>query len=109
MNKKRPYKFSILSAEVLIACIDAKSITVASERLGMTQPNVSMHIKRLEESLGFDLFSRKRGAGVDPSKPTARAMTVYRAANAMLMIAKVVENIREEASEESAPIFGNAA
>ena len=109
MNKKRPYRFSVLSAEVLIACVDAKSITAASERLEMTQPNVSMHIKRLEESLGFDLFSRKRGAGVDPSKPTAKAMAVYGAASAMLMIAKVVENIREEAAEESNLTFGNAA
>jgi DNA-binding transcriptional LysR family regulator len=41
-----------------VAVADAKSFTRAGVRLGRTQSTVSLQIKRLEEQLGVDLFSR---------------------------------------------------
>jgi len=44
----------------LLAVIDAGAITVAAERVGLTQPALSRRIRQLEDQLGVALLSRGR-------------------------------------------------
>ena len=51
-----------LSTELLrsfITVIEVASFTRAAEILGRTQPAISLQVKRLEESVGYDLIKRK--------------------------------------------------
>ena len=45
----------------LITVCETQNFTKAGEMLGLTQPAVSNHIKKLEEELGVALFLRKKG------------------------------------------------
>ncbi len=47
--------------ETLIAVCETKNFTKAGAMLGLTQPAVSNHIKKLEEELSAPLFLRKKG------------------------------------------------
>jgi DNA-binding transcriptional LysR family regulator len=47
----------------LVTVVDQRSFTQAARTLGVTQPAVSAHIKRLQAILGADLFDRS-GPGV---------------------------------------------
>jgi DNA-binding transcriptional LysR family regulator len=48
--------------EVFIEAVEAGSFRLCSERLGISQPTVSLHIHKLEQQLGYDLFLRRRGS-----------------------------------------------
>jgi len=50
--------------QYFIAAADARSMTVAADRMSVSQSAVSLAIARLEESLGADLFIRHRGRGL---------------------------------------------
>jgi DNA-binding transcriptional LysR family regulator len=45
----------------LVTVVDLKGFTRAGERLGRSQPAISLQIKRLQELLGADLFDREAG------------------------------------------------
>lgn len=47
--------------ETFIAVCEVKNFTKAGEMLGLTQPAVSQHIKKLEEELDTQIFCAKRG------------------------------------------------
>lgn len=47
--------------DTLITVCETNNFTKAGEILGLTQPAVSHHIKKLEEELGVSLFLRKKG------------------------------------------------
>ncbi len=47
--------------ETFITVCEVKNFTKAGEMLGLTQPAVSQHIKKLEEELGTQIFLRKKG------------------------------------------------
>ena len=47
--------------ETFIAVCEVKNFTKAGEMLGLTQPAVSQHIKKLEEALDTQIFLRKKG------------------------------------------------
>lgn len=47
--------------ETFVAVCETKNFTKAGEILGLTQPAVSHHIKKLEEELNAPLFLRKKG------------------------------------------------
>ncbi len=47
--------------DTLITVCETQNFTKAGELLGLTQPAVSHHIKKLEEELGAPLFLRKKG------------------------------------------------
>lgn len=54
----------ITELKTFIAVVRHGSFSAAGERIGLTQSAVSSQIKRLEESLGFELFDRTRRAAV---------------------------------------------
>ena len=48
--------------ETFITVCEVKNFTKAGEMLGLTQPAVSQHIKKLEEELDTQIFLRKKGS-----------------------------------------------
>ncbi len=62
------------------AVVDQKSFSHAAERLGVTQPAVSLQVRALEQRLGERLLDRS-GRRVEP---TAAGQTLYRSAQRML-------------------------
>jgi DNA-binding transcriptional LysR family regulator len=42
----------------LAVVVEERSYTKAAIRLGVSQPTISMHVKRLQEQLGFDVFDK---------------------------------------------------
>src|SRR5436305_9179692 len=62
--------------------VDRKSFSQAAERLGVTQPAVSLQIRSLEKRLGTKLLDRS-GRRVEPTEAGQR---LYRAAQRMLSL-----------------------
>jgi DNA-binding transcriptional LysR family regulator len=62
--------------------VDRKSFSQAAERLGVTQPAVSLQIRSLEKRLGTKLLDRS-GRRVEPTEAGQR---LYRAAQRMLAL-----------------------
>ncbi len=55
------YLKHLKSLEVFRSVMKTGSFSACAQQLGVTQPSVSHHIRRLEDELGFELFSRKNG------------------------------------------------
>src|ERR671936_3164434 len=64
------------------AVVERKSFSQAAERLGVTQPAVSLQIRSLEQRLGRRLLDRS-GRRVEP---TEAGLRLYRAAQRMLSL-----------------------
>src|SRR5919198_1343748 len=64
------------------AVVDKRSFSQAAERLGVTQPAVSLQIRTLEKRLGRTLLDRS-GRRVEPTEAGRR---LYRAAQRMLAL-----------------------
>jgi DNA-binding transcriptional LysR family regulator len=64
------------------AVVERKSFSQAAERLGVTQPAVSLQVRSLENRLGRKLFDRS-GRRVEP---TEAGMALYRGAQRMLAL-----------------------
>ena len=67
--------------EVFVAAVEAGSIAAASEKLGVSAPSVSNHIRALERRAGCALFIRRRGA---VSSLSAQGRRVYEGSLALL-------------------------
>src|SRR5436190_12752272 len=76
--------------------VDRKSFSQAAERLGVTQPAVSLQIRSLEKRLGMKLLDRS-GRRVEP---TEAGQQLYRAAQRMLSLEGQL--LDELASEDGA-------
>lgn len=72
--------------------VDRKSFSHAAERLGVTQPAVSLQVRSLEKRLGTKLLDRS-GRRVEPTEAGRR---LYRAAQRML---SVEEQLLEEVTD----------
>jgi len=59
-------RFDLNLLAIFLAVYQQRSITLAAETLGLTQPAVSGAIKRLQETLGIELFVRE-GRGISPT------------------------------------------
>src|SRR5215210_2117196 len=78
-----------------VAVVEKKSFSQAAERLGVTQPAVSLQIRSLEDRLGTRLLDRS-GRRVEP---TEAGLVLYKRAQRML----------ELAQEESGALHGTLA
>src|ERR1051325_8802860 len=65
-----------------VAVVEKKSFSQAAERLGVTQPAVSLQIRALESSLGVQLLDRS-GRRVEPTEAGRR---LYRNAQRVLAV-----------------------
>jgi DNA-binding transcriptional LysR family regulator len=72
------------------AVVDRRSFSQAAERLGVTQPAVSLQVRGLEERLGQKLLDRS-GRRVEPTEAGRR---LYRSAQRMLQLeAQLLEDV----------------
>ena len=79
------------------AVVERRSFSQAAERLGVTQPAVSLQIQALEKRLGTKLLDRS-GRRVEP---TEAGMRLYRGAQRLLALEEqVVAEVVEEGGEE---------
>jgi len=76
------------------AVVERKSFSQAAERLGVTQPAVSLQIRSLEERMGQQLLDRS-GRRVEP---TEAGLRLYRGAQRLLTLERqVLEDVAGEA------------
>jgi DNA-binding transcriptional LysR family regulator len=79
------------------AVVERKSFSQAAERLGVTQPAVSLQVRSLEKRLGRQLLDRS-GRRVEP---TEAGLALYRGAQRMLQLEEqLVEELEAEAGGE---------
>ena len=81
------------------AVVELKSFSHAAERLGVTQPAVSLQVRSLEKRLGRKLLDRS-GRRVEP---TEAGLALYRGAQRMLQLE---EQLVEELDEGEAGALG---
>jgi DNA-binding transcriptional LysR family regulator len=86
-----------------VAVIEKKSFSQAAERLGVTQPAVSLQIRSLEERLGRQLLDRS-GRRVEP---TEAGRVLYRRAQRILQLEEQL--VDELAQEETGQLHGTLA
>lgn len=82
------------------AVVERRSFSQAAERLGVTQPAVSLQIRALEKRLGTQLFDRS-GRRVEP---TETGMRLYRGAQRLLALEEQV--VAEVAGAGDAALAG---
>src|SRR5918998_5597399 len=82
------------------AVVDRKSFSQAAERLGVTQPAVSLQIRALEQRLGAQLLDRS-GRRVEPTEAGRR---LYRSAQRLLSLEEQL--IEDVAGGEGGPLRG---
>ncbi|MDP2275850.1 MAG: LysR family transcriptional regulator [Archangium sp.] len=85
----------IYQLKTFVAVAHEASITRASERLHLSQPAVSAHIKALEETLGLSLFER-----------TPRGMSLTREGERLLIKAEQTIAAHQELMDEASRIKG---
>ena len=86
-----------------VAVVEKKSFSQAAERLGVTQPAVSLQIRSLEERLGRRLLDRS-GRRVEP---TEAGRILYKRAQRILQLEGQL--VGELAQEESGELHGTLA
>src|SRR5437667_1817914 len=85
------------------AVVERKSFSQAAERLGVTQPAVSLQIRSLEERVGQQLLDRS-GRRVEPTEAGRR---LYRGAQRLLALERQV--LEDVAGEAEGPLRGQLA
>jgi DNA-binding transcriptional LysR family regulator len=85
------------------AVVERKSFSQAADRLGVTQPAVSLQIRALEERLGQRLFDRS-GRRVEP---TEAGLRLYRGAQRLLALEQQV--LEDVAGDEDGELRGELA
>jgi len=77
--------------------VDRKSFSLAAEKLGVTQPAVSLQVRALEKRLGAQLLDRS-GRRVEP---TESGLKLYRSAQRLLALEEeIVNELAEDATGE---------
>ncbi len=78
------------------AVVERRSFSLAAERLGVTQPAVSLQVRSLEKRLGTQLLDRS-GRRVEP---TEAGLRLYRGAQKLLALEEeIVNDVAVEAGE----------
>ena len=84
------------------AVVERRSFSVAAERLGVTQPAVSLQVRALEKRLGTQLLDRS-GRRVEP---TEAGLRLYRGAQRLLALEdQLVAEVGREAGDELTGTF----
>lgn len=78
---------NLTQVKSLLAVIDTGSFAAASKRLGVTQPAVSQHVRKLEESLGSRLIER----GTVRCEVAERAEEFVRHARSLIELAELAQ------------------
>src|SRR5438477_61267 len=79
------------------AVVERRSFSQAAEKLGVTQPAVSLQIRSLEKRLGRQLLDRS-GRRVEP---TEAGLRLYRGAQRLLALEEqILDEVDEEAGGE---------
>ena len=82
--------------------VERKSFSLAAERLGVTQPAVSLQVRALEKRLGTQLLDRS-GRRVEP---TESGLKLYRSAQRLLALEEeIVNELADDATGELAGTF----
>jgi DNA-binding transcriptional LysR family regulator len=82
--------------------VERKSFSQAAERLGVTQPAVSLQVRSLEKRLGAQLLDRS-GRRVEP---TEAGLRLYRSAHRLLQLEEeIVNDLAEQAGGDLAGSF----
>jgi DNA-binding transcriptional LysR family regulator len=82
--------------------VERKSFSLAAERLGVTQPAVSLQVRALEKRLGTQLLDRS-GRRVEP---TEAGLRLYRGAQRLLALeAEITRDLADEATGALAGTF----
>ena len=80
--------------QAFVAVVELRSFSQAAERLGVTQPAVSLQVQALEKRLGTQLLDRS-GRRVEP---TESGLKLYKAAQRLLAIEdEIIEELTAEA------------
>src|SRR5437868_12857194 len=82
------------------AVVEKKSFSQAAERLGVTQPAVSLQIRSLEQRLGTQLLDRS-GRRVEP---TEAGLRLYRGAQRLLALEEQL--VQDVAAEDEMALAG---
>lgn len=92
--------------QAFCAVVERRSFSQAAERLGVTQPAVSLQVRALEKRLGTQLFDRS-GRRVEP---TEAGLRLYRGAQRLLQLEEeIVNELGEEATGELGGTFAIGA
>jgi DNA-binding transcriptional LysR family regulator len=89
--------------QAFCAVVERRSFSQAAERLGVTQPAVSLQVRALEKRLGTQLFDRS-GRRVEP---TEAGLRLYRGAQRLLQLEE--ELVNELAQEATGKLDGTFA
>lgn len=86
---------SLIKIRSFIAVGESKSFRVASEKLNLSQPAISTHVKDLEDSLGLPLLRRTTRS---VNLTTEGENFMIRARRALLDLEDVIEDLKEQAA-----------
>lgn len=89
-RKTRPRadsRMSLVQLRAFVAIVETGSMMQAAGREGMSQPNFTDHIAKLEAFLGKSLFHRKNGPLRGRCFPTHAADALYPHAKSILALA----------------------
>ena len=78
---------TITQLKYVLAVAEHKNFTLAADKCFVTQPTLSMQVKKMEEELGVMIFDRTR----QPVIPTEIGKVVIEQARKILMEAKRIE------------------
>src|SRR5213080_3794690 len=87
--------------QAFCAVVERRSFSQAAERLGVTQPAVSLQVRSLERRLGRQLLDRS-GRRV---QPTEAGLRLYRSAQRLLALEEQI--VAELAEDEGGPLRGS--
>jgi len=83
--------------EYLVAIDEHRHFARAAASCHVTQPTLSMQLRKLEDELGFSLFLRN----TSPLRPTAEDVDILQAAREVLQAANRLHGLAEEARENA--------
>jgi DNA-binding transcriptional LysR family regulator len=89
--------FTLRQLEYFVAACDAKSVTLAAQRIPVSQSSISLAIGQLEAALGAQLLIRHHAQGVSPTTEGRRFLV---RARALLRDAAELERFAAELTRE---------